>query len=224
MHSGFTVCVASFLAFAAAAFAQDPVAPAVVATPSRARWSNGVAHIGNVSVDPRTRTVAAPGWVNMDGGAIELLACGPGGKTHESVLVIDVNPMDLQMGFLLLGLKPGTPPTALGEGAPTGPLLDVWVDWTTEKGKARSLRAEQLVFNEQTRRALPKTPWVFTGSVFEDGEFKAMAEQSLVATYWDPWAIVNIPLPCGSNDEILIVNRKTVPAAQTPVKVRFVAR
>ena len=79
-----------------------------------------------------------------------------------------------------------------------------WVDWQ-EGGRVRSRRAESFVFNIEARKVLPSTPWIFTGSVFEDGEFKALAEQSLVMTYWDPWGIINLPLPCGSNDEILVV-------------------
>ena len=185
--------------------------------------SNGVAAVGSVRVDSRARTVTATGWVNQVVGPIELLACGPGGKTHESVFVLDVNPVDLQTGLLLLGLKPGTPPTALGEGQPRGTPVDIWVDWQ-EGGRVRSRRAESFVFNIEARKVLPSTPWIFTGSVFEDGEFKALAEQSLVMTYWDPWGIINLPLPCGSNDEILVVNTNTVPKIRTPITFRIQAR
>lgn len=180
-----------------------------------------VATLGSVQVDVRTKTVVISGWVNQVVGPIELLACGPGGKTHESVFVLNCNPVDMQAGLLLLGLKPGTPPTGLGQGQPKGTALDIWVDWL-EGSKPMSLRAENFVVNvENKRKTLPKTPWIFTGSVVEDGEFKALAEQSLVVTYWDPWAIVNLPLPCGSNDEILSVNTNCVPALKTPVTFRF---
>lgn len=183
---------------------------------------DGVARIGNVSVDPKARTVSVKGWVNQVVGPIELLACGPGGKTHESVFVLDINPVELQTGLLLLGLKPGTPPTGLGEGVPSGPELVLWVDWE-ENGEARSRRAEEFVFNEEVQERLPETPWIFTGSVFEEGRFKALAEESLVVTYWDPWAIVNIPLPCGANDKILSVDTNTVPPLSTPIVMRFIA-
>ena len=188
---------------------------------ARGQEIGNVATLGSVQVDARTRTMVISGWVNQVSGSIELLACGPGGKTHESVFVLNCNPVDMQAGFLLLGLKPGTPPTGLGQGQPKGTALDIWVDWL-EGSKPRSLRAENFVVNvENKRKPLPKTPWIFTGSVIEDGEFKALAEQSLIVTYWDPWAIVNLPLPCGSNDEILSVNSNCVPALKTPVTFRF---
>ncbi len=184
--------------------------------------TNGLVSVGNVRLDPHARTVTVTGWVNQIFGAIELLACGPGGKTHESLLVLDVNPVDLQTSLLLLGLKPGPPSRGLGQGPPKGAPVELWVDWV-EDGTVTSRRAENLVFNVESRKVLPKTPWVFTGSVIEEGEFKAMAEQSLVVTYWDPWAIINLPLPCGANDEILVVNTNTVPAAHTPITFRIKA-
>jgi hypothetical protein len=182
--------------------------------------SNGVAAVGSARVDPHARTVTVTGWVNQVFGAIELLACGPGGKTHESLLVLDVNPVDLQTGLLLLGLKAGPAASGLGQGPPQGAPVELWVDWTQD-GAARSCRAESLVFNVESKEVLPETPWTFTGSVVEEGEFKALAEQSLVATYWDPWAIINLPLPCGSNDEILVVNTNAVPAIRTPIRFRI---
>lgn len=179
--------------------------------------------MGGVTVDARARTVSVTGWVNQVSGAIELLACGPGGKTHESVFVLDVNPLYLQTGLLLLGVRPGRPPAGLGTGRPSGTKVDLWVDWE-EGGRRRSERAERFVYNAQARSVLPKTPWIFTGSVVEDGEFKALAEESLVATYWDPWAIINLPLPCGADDEILGVNTNLVPPLRTPITFRIRAR
>jgi hypothetical protein len=205
-HSSKHVLLIWLLAWAAVAQGQD---------------SNTIATLGSVRVDAGTKTMMISGWVNQVSGAIELLACGPGGKTHESAFVLDCNPVDMQAGLLLLGLKPGTPSKGLGQGPPNGPALDIWVDWL-EGSSSRSLRAESFVVNvENNREPLPETPWTFTGSVVEEGEFKALAEESLIVTYWDPWAIINLPLPCGSNDEILSVNSNCVPALKTPVTFRF---
>jgi hypothetical protein len=186
-------------------------------------WEDGHAVIGKVRVDPQQRTVTAPGWVNLESGAIELLACGPGGKTHESVFVLDVNPLDLQTGLLLLGLKGGEPMKGLGNGPPKGSEVDLWVEWKDGEAE-RKERAEKFVYNQEARSVLPETPWIFTGSTMEEGEFKALAEESLVVTYWDPWAIINVALPCGSNDEILVVNTNLVPAAKTPIRMSIQAR
>ena len=191
--------------------------------PSPVRWEGPIAHLGSVQVDSRSKTVAATGWVNQTEGPIEVLACGPKGKVHESVFVLALNPLDLQAALLLVGLKGGQPMAALGEGPPAGAPVDILVEWK-DGGETRSARAETFVWNSAENAALPETPWTFTGSVVKDGQFKALAEDSLVVTYWDPYAIVNLPLPCGANDEILRVNTRAVPPYETPVTFRFLPR
>jgi hypothetical protein len=71
---------------------------------------------------------------------------------------------------------------------------------------------------------VPETPWTFTGSFVRDGQFKALVEESLVVTFWDPFAIIDLPLPCGADDEIIHVNSNAVPPVQTPITMRFVPR
>ena len=225
------------LIFAAATACAQDAAPAATAAapvvlpvgsepqpePSPVRWEGTTAFLGSVRLDSATKTVFATGWVNQIDGPIEVLACGLKGKVHESVFVLALNPLDLQAALLLAGLKGGEPMSGLGESPPNGASVDLFVDWRTGE-ESRSARAESFVWNAEAGAVLPETPWTFTGSVVKDGQFKAFAEESLVVTYWDPYAIVNLPLPCGANDEILRVNTNTVPPYQTPVTFRFVPR
>ena len=191
--------------------------------PSPVRWEGPIAHLGAVQVDSLAKTVTATGWVNQTEGPIEVLACGLKGKVHESVFVLALNPLDLQAALLLAGLKGGAPMAAIGEGPPSGAPVDILVEWQDGE-ETKSARAETFVWNAENNAVLPETPWTFTGSVVKDGQFKALAEESLVVTYWDPYAIVNLPLPCGSNDEILSVNSHAVPPYETPVTFRFTPR
>lgn len=191
--------------------------------PSPVRWEGTTAILGAVQVDSATKAVVATGWVNQIEGPIEVLACGIKGKVHESVFVLALNPLDLQAALLLAGLKGGEPMAAIGEGPPTGAPVDVFVEWKAGD-ELKNARAETFVWNAAENTVLPETPWTFTGSVVKDGQFKALAEESLVVTYWDPYAIVNLPLPCGANDEILVVNTNTVPPYATPVTFRFIPR
>jgi hypothetical protein len=158
----------------------------------------------------------------MTAGLIELLLCGPRGKTHESVFVADCSPLDVQTGLLLLDVKPGRPPAERGVGMPDGPKLQISVEWG--KDTKHSKQAEKFIYNTKQDAVVPGTDWVFTGSVVENGRFMAMAEESIIATYWDPWAIVNLPLPCGSNDEILVVDRDSIPPLNTLVHIRIEVR
>ena len=191
--------------------------------PSPVRWEGQIAILGDVRLDSATKTVTATGWVNQTAGAIEVLACGLAGKVHESVFVLPVNALDLQAALLLAGLKGGEPMPAIGQGPPKGAPVDIFVDWQAD-GETKSARAESFVWNVEENAVLPDSPWTFTGSVVKDGQFKAFAEESLVVTYWDPYAIVNVTHPAGANDELLVVNTNVVPEVKTPVALRFVPR
>jgi hypothetical protein len=174
--------------------------------------------LGTVQVDPVLRCVIATGFVNQVEGAIELLACGPGGKVHESVLVLQVDPVDLQTALLLVGLKPGPPMRDLGVGPPLGDAVSIWVTWQQE-GRTVALPLEDLAYEWRTKRALRTRGWIFNGSLFENGKFKALAEESLIASYWDPWAILNVASELGADDDALSVNRAVMPPLHTPVTV-----
>lgn len=179
--------------------------------------------LGTLQVDLANRELVISGHVNQVSGVIELLACGPEGKTHESTLVLDVDPVDLQAGLLLLGIEPGTPPTSLGFGQPSGPEVDVWIDWLVG-GTSRTVRAEHTVINNRSGTVLPETGWVFTGSMIEEGRFMASSEYSLIATYWDPYAILNLPLPIGADDTALEASKPALPPFGTPVTLRVAVR
>ena len=191
--------------------------------PSPVQWEGTVATLGSVKLDSATKTVSATGWVNQTSGPIEVLACGLAGKVHESVFVLALNPLDLQAALLLAGLKGGEPMAEIGQGPPHGAPVDVFVDWQAD-GEPKTARAEAFVWNLEDDAVLPETPWTFTGSMVKDGQFKALAEESLVVTYWDPYAIVNLPLPCGANDELVHVRSDAIPPYRTPVAFRFVPR
>lgn len=173
---------------------------------------------GTVQVDPLLRCVVVTGYLNMVEGPIELMACGPGGKVHESVLVLEANPVDLQAALLLIGLRAGPPMKELGVGPPLGDLASIWVEWQ-QAGQRVVRPLEELAYSWRDKAPLKTSGWVFTGSLFEDGKFKALAEESMIASYWDPWSILNVHSSLGADDEALSVNTNAVPALHTPVRL-----
>jgi len=190
-----------------------------VKTPSPMVRDGDTVHFGAVDLDMATKAVTCTGWVNQARGIVEVLACGEEGKVHESVLVLPVNPLDLQAALLLAGNKGGEPMPGFGVGPARGSPVDLWVEWTDrESGEPRKARAETFVLDTEQGTALEEGPWVFTGSVVKDGEFKALAEETLMATYWDPYAIINNPYASGGNDDILFANPDTVPPVGTPIR------
>ena len=94
------------------------------APPQVERITDNVYRIGAATVDIQARTVTCKGVINMDDGAIEYLAVAPGGKTHESLLRIDVRPLHLQVALMMLDLEPKN-------------VLKFQGDPTTPQGRAR---------------------------------------------------------------------------------------
>ncbi|HMP90874.1 MAG TPA: YdjY domain-containing protein [Kiritimatiellia bacterium] len=172
--------------------------------------------LGSVRIDPDKKWMIISGFVNQVEGAIELLACGPGGKTHESMFVLLARPADIQAGLLLLGLKHGPPMEGLGMGPPIGDPVEVFVFWEHD-GAEKVRPAEYFIFDYVTGRQVRHGAWIFNGSKVENGYFLANAEDSIIATYWDPWAIINLQSEAGSDDKRLMVDRQRVPPLHAPI-------
>jgi hypothetical protein len=185
--------------------------------------------IGTLQLDAAARTIRCPGHVNMDkGGPIELMACLTRGKTHESVLTLDVVPMHLQIALLLLGLTPGRNPAvhydpdSPAAHRPPGDTVVVSVEWPVppaegEKPKLQTVRAESLLLNVQTEKPLAEAKWVFLGSRLTDGRFGADVDGTLITTYHDPLSILELADETANDDIYYNVNAAVCPPVGTAV-------
>jgi hypothetical protein len=175
--------------------------------------------VGAALIDTAERTVTCPGEINMDEGAIEYLAVAPGGKTHESLLRIDVRPLHLQLALLMIDLEPKNVLTQQGEKTtPQGDPVEIRVRWKDNAGHDQDVRAEDLVADGAPNKQMPRHDWVFTGSRILKAGFQADLEKSLIAVWHDPAAILDNPLPGGGNNAYL-VNTKRTPRRGTRVRV-----
>ena len=176
--------------------------------------------LGDVEINAKARTLSMPGKVNMQKGLVEVFACTPRGKRHESVLVVDVDPIYLQLGLLLLGLSEGSNPSCPGEEPqPVGGMMDIWVEWQVEGQKKVKRRAEELIMDLRTDEPMQRTHWVFLGSMVYEGRFLARDIGSLITTYHDATAIIENPHPSCKDDTLYEANPDVVPPVGTPVKV-----
>jgi hypothetical protein len=185
--------------------------------PQVERITDNVYRIGGVIVDTQARTVTCKGVINMDQGAIEYLAVAPGGKTHESLLRIDVRPLHLQVALLMLDLEPKNVLKYQGDPrTPQGAPVEIRVRWHDLKGAEQEARAEELILEVPAKRPMPPNRWVFTGSRILKEGFEADLAKSLVAVYHDPAAILDNPLPGGVSNNY-IVYTKRVPKQGTAI-------
>lgn len=203
------VCGCLVWGFLRALPAAEPQAKAPILRRSKTEYQ-----IGAVVIDKAKQEIRVPCQVNMTDGLVELLLCTHDGKTHESVFTTAAKPLHIQTALLLLGARAGKCP---GEpGAASVPEGDRFVISVQSHGKPQQ-RAEHCVWNDKAHRPMTPTGWVFTGSKIIEGQFAADAGGSIVATYYDPLAILNNPLPTHDDDETYFVNEKAAPALGSEV-------
>ena len=181
------------------------------------RIGPGVYGIGNVTLYNATRTLTIPGRVNRQSGSIKLLACAPEGKTHESLLILDVDPIHLHNALLLLDLRYGRNLRFLGDPKPPeGDPVELYVEWEDEEETIRH-RAEDLVLDIVNMRTMPHTHWAFAGSRVMEGRFAASEDGTLITTYNDPNTILANPLETGAVEDIYEANPLMIPPEDTPI-------
>ncbi len=113
---------------------------------------------------------------------LELLACSPGTREHESIVTLDASATDLQAALLLLGLEPGSPMTVERDGdaivvhPPTGPQVEVFFLIDGDQ----PVPANRWVVAQDTGEVMPDHRWLFTGSRFTEfnGQRWFLAEQN----------------------------------------------
>lgn len=198
--------------------------PAQIATnaPRIRQISPGVFEIGKVRLDKTARSVTFPALVNMTNAIVEYVVVTTQGKVHESLLRTDAVPKDIHVAMLLLDARgSGTnmvPPDPL-KPIPGDPV-NIEVSWN-EKRKTKRVPAEKLIFNTETKTNLSPGPWIYNGSLVENGMFMADPEGSVVSLITDPFALVNNPRLGRDNDDLCEVDSKSVPPLDTPVQVRI---
>ena len=189
----------------------------------RAELIGSGVRIGGVLVDPVKREATVPCELNMREGLLEYALVGDTGKRYESLLMTRVEPYDIQVALLLLGLKGGRPLEGQGDPRkPEGDPVRLWVQWQ-EGAEVKNLRIETLIRNGKLDKEMAETDWVFTGSRMREGVFAAQMERSLIAIFHDPAAIIDNPLPEGGDDTAWFVNTGRTPPVGTAVTLKIQA-
>lgn len=184
--------------------------------------SAGVYEVGIVQLDNKKRSVSFPAKVNMRDGIVEYWLVNTGGKVHESILSTEAQPYHVHIAMLLIGAK-GRPNLTSRERVEdknvVGDTVNVWVEWTDEKGEKVKKRAEELVNDTSTKAVMTKGTWIYNGSWIFNGAFVAQRELSIVSTILDHDALINNPRPKREDDDNWTVNTAVLPPKDTPVTV-----
>lgn len=194
----------------------------------------GKAELPGVTIDREAGHVdVAAEVVLRDGEWLELLACTPGTREHESILTVDAAPRNIHMGLLLLGLEPGKPLTwdKAEEGEfvidpPTGPEVAVSLIYEKD-GETKTVAANQWIVNQQTGKLLEGDRWLFVGSRWEefDGKKVYMADPNgsvlSLVNFGDEVLTRDTKVTRDNDEKAWDANTPVIPEVGTAVTIRL---
>jgi hypothetical protein len=172
--------------------------------------------IGQVVFDRKRREVTIPAVVNMETGIVEYALVAETGKVHEALFSTPVNPREIHLACLLLGMP----------AAPSDTGLDVKVNvaWDTNGPEVLHELANLVVTSDTPdapvdAKPLPGGAWRYVGSKVGPGGFAAAAEGSVISLIQDPAALVVNPRESAMRDDVHTANRTLIPRKGSPVRI-----
>ncbi|MEM1211414.1 MAG: YdjY domain-containing protein [Planctomycetota bacterium] len=130
-----------------------------------------------ITIDRDRKLVQLDAKVVLREGWLELLACTPGTKEHESILSVNTPPSVIHFALLTIGAEPGSPIRIESRGEelvaipPSGSVIAIELTYEDD-GQAVTVPANQWVYNEASQAVMADNHWVFAGSKlreFEEG-------------------------------------------------------
>ena len=180
----------------------------------------GLFQVGDVRFDRQQRTIHFPAAVNLLEGNIEYVVVNTAGKTHESLLRTDVQPLHVQLAFLLLGAKGiGTNELSADPFVDLpGEKVQVELSWVSA-GKTNRAPAEEFIQNRRSASPASRGSWVYTGSRLREDGFAAQLDGSIVSLITDPDALINNPRRGREDDDNWLVRTNGLPPLHSPIEV-----
>jgi hypothetical protein len=186
--------------------------------------------------------VLVPGVVIQDRAMLEFFAVITGGKEHEAVVALTGN-HDPEKGrlpeglagminacILALGYERGEPVSVTPDGKvvpPSGETIHIYMEWD-EKGETVRARAEDLIYDLDSKRAMERGKWVYVGSRFERDfgagtgvVYMADITGDVVATYSWPNTIIDNTTLEAKDDIYYVCYTPRIPKIGTKATVVF---
>ena len=169
---------------------------------------------------------------------LELIACSPDSKEHETLLICRAKASQIHAAMLLAGFTPGSPVVWSSENGrmnatpPTGDRLDIHFVYDDSQGKSVEVSPHEWIVSSHTGERPPDEGFVFAGSriVQREGETRYDADftGTLIGLASFGGELIAYPEPISpesSIDEpVWMADQSSVPAGDVPVVIRITAR
>lgn len=125
-----------------------------------------------VWVDKKKRRVVVDGYIALDSGQLEMLACPVGTKEHESIVAVFSKAYFVHAGLLAAGASTGQPVKWEPQyQPPSGSEVQVFALWQDENGKRQNIDARKWIREVGTDDKSLESNFVFAGSMmYKDPE------------------------------------------------------
>lgn len=183
---------------------------------------------GRAWIDKQQGVVYVDGRISLRRGLLEMFACPPNTKEHESIVSVESEAFVLHAGLLAIGAETGAPVQFSPEyKPPTGTEIQIEVLWKDAEGKQQKVEAQYWVRDARTKKQM-ELPWVFAGSGFwhneETGGSGYLAEEGdLVCLANFSTAMLDVPAQATNSNAGLLFEAFTerVPPLGWPVRLVF---
>jgi len=166
---------------------------------------------------------------------LEIIACSPDSREHETLVVCDARASNIHAALLLAGFEPGSPTVwAYEKGEtiatpPTGDELAITFVYTDRDGKAQQRHPSYWMVHADTREHPEPAPFIFAGSRFVTRQSERRYDADFTGTLIGLAAfgseVIAYPEPISpqaSIDEpVWIADEQTVPVGNAPVVIRI---
>jgi hypothetical protein len=142
-------------------------------------------------------------------GLLELLACSPRTKEHESILRVVPRPLRIYEALGLIGLTPGAPAAwdtnRQRRLPPTGDRLAIRIVYELD-GRRVEVNAWDWIRSAETGRPAKPRPWIFTGSLRDGrGRFAADYDGNVVSLVDFGTELIGLPdMLSADNDQLFL--------------------
>lgn len=194
-----------------------------------------------ITIDVATRVVEIEGVVPVDCHDeetpevfLEVVACTPGTKEHEALVMTRAKPSQIHAALLSIGLEPGKPGRWSYDGetltrhAPEGPEVKVEIVYANDAGEVVETDVREWIVEADSGKRF-QASWVFAGSrmvtIREQAFYDADGTGLVVGLTTFGSEVVAcddvISHEADVTEPTWIANRDMVPAYKTPVRLRL---